>query len=83
MGVQHRAAKGMGGNPEAERPSNGIVLCNLFNSDMEANAALRELAVAYGWKVSRWDDPATVPVYDALTGAWWLLGDDWSRRRVA
>lgn len=83
VGVQHRAAKGMGGSLDAERPSNGLILCNIFNGDIEADAAARSLAVAYGWKVSKWDDPATVPAYDALTGFWWLLRDDGTRVRVA
>lgn len=73
----------MGGSRSAERLSNGIVLCNLFNVAIEQDAAVAAHATAYGWKVPRWVDPATVPVYDARTGFWWLLDDDGGRRRVA
>lgn len=83
VGVQHRGAKGMGGSNEAERPSNGIVLCNLFNGAVEADPDAASLAAAYGYKISRWVDPSSVPVYDALTGTWWRLDDDMGRRQVA
>lgn len=65
----------MGGSSEAERPSNGIALCNLFNSAVESDSDLARFAEAYGWKISRWQDPAAVPVYDAITGRWWQLLD--------
>lgn len=83
IGVQHRGVKGMGGSPDAERPSNGIVLCNALNVAVEQDADVAAWSEAYGWKVSKWVDPATVPVYDAMTGYWWLLLDDWTRVRVA
>lgn len=83
VGVQHRCAKGMGGSRALERLSNGIVLCNAFNVAMEQDDSVAAYAVAYGYKVPRWIDPATVPVYDAHTGFWWLLDDGGGRRRVA
>jgi len=83
LGVQHRGVKGMGGSNTAERASNGIILCNLFNVAIEMDAAAAEFAIAYGWKVSRWADPQTIPVYDSRTGYWWALRDDWTRVRVA
>lgn len=75
IGVQHRAAKGMGGSRELERPSNGIALCNLFNSSLESDSELARFAESYGWKLSRTQNPAAVPVYDAVTGYWWQLLD--------
>lgn len=81
VGVQHRAVKGMGGRGDAERPSNGIILCNALNVAVEQDSEVAAWAEAYGWKVSRWVDPATVPVYDAVRGEWWLLRDDWTRVR--
>lgn len=83
VGVQHRAAKGMGGYVAAERLSNGLILCNLLNSAAEADQDAAEMCLAYGWKVSKWDDPATVPALEVATGYWWLLDDIGGRRRVA
>lgn len=83
VGVQHRCTKGMGGSPEAERLSNGVILCNALNVAVEQDAQVAAWATAYGWKVSKWDDPAKVPVLDARTGFWWLLDDAGGRVRVA
>lgn len=78
--VQHRQRRGSGGSNEAERPSNGIGLCWAAN-DADANVAgVRELFEVRGWSVSRYDDPAEVPVWDAWSGRWWMLTDTWTRR---
>lgn len=81
--VQHRANRGMGGDPGRDRPSNTILLCWAFNDIIERDAEAAEYARAYGWKLRGTDDPLTVPYLDVLTGWWWLLDDAGGRVRVA
>lgn len=74
--VQHRANRGMGGDPTRDRPSNTIILCWAFNDIIERDAEAAEYARAYGWKLRSTDDPERVPYLDVLTGWWLLLADD-------
>jgi hypothetical protein len=76
---QHRANRGMGGRPSLDRPANVIVLCSLMNGLIESDARLAQIANEWGWKISTHEDPADVPVFDAVAGSWWLLGDDFTR----
>lgn len=78
--IQHRIRKGAGGSNDAERPSNGIMLCWAFNVAIEQDADQAAYARSCGWKLTTADDPTAVPVYDATTGDWWLLDDGWNRR---
>lgn len=77
--IQHRYRKGAGGSNAAERPSNGVMLCWTLNTQMEQNATVAALALEYGWKLTGADDPTEAAVYDAVTGLWWLLSDQWTR----
>lgn len=77
---QHRANRGMGGSKERDVPSNIIVLCSYMNNAIEANARLQTLARTYGWKLSTWDDPTEVPVYDTQTAKWYLLDNELGRK---
>ena len=76
LSVQHRATKGSGGSRSGERPANGCILCVAFNVALEADAGLAAWAREMGWKISRYDDPAEVPVYDVMDGCWYRLTDD-------
>lgn len=76
----HRANRGMGGSKERDVPSNIIVLCSRTNGLIESDASEAAKARAYGWKLKSWQDPATVPYYDSVTGTWWIATDDYSRR---
>lgn len=76
LSVQHRAAKGMGGDPTADHPANGVILCLALNVAAEADVRAMELCVAYGWKISKHKDPERVPVYDAVEGRWYRLTAD-------
>lgn len=79
----HRANRGMGGkNARAERPSNLVVICSWLNGQIESSAFFRDLALEHGWKIESWQDPATVPVFDACRGEWYLLNDDYGRKVV-
>lgn len=76
----HRANRGMGGSKERDVPSNIVTLCGRMNGLIESDPTEAARARAYGWKLSSWQHPAEHPYYDAMTGAWWILADDYSRR---
>jgi hypothetical protein len=79
---QHRANRGFGGagkDSVLNRPSNLIVFCAEANTLIESNADWADRARLFGWKLSRWADPSTIPVYDLPNTVWVILGDDFSR----
>lgn len=59
--LHHRRPRGSGGSRRADTnsPSNLVVLCAHCHAAVEGN---RTDALAAGWLVSQWDDPARVPV---------------------
>lgn len=79
LGVQHRAGKGMGGSNRAERPSNGVILCNLLNSALEQDADLAAWAEDHGWKLPRHADTEARPFWDYPSQQWVQPLDDWRR----
>jgi hypothetical protein len=79
---QHRANRGFGGAGNGSvlnRPSNLIVFCAEANTLIESNADWADRARLFGWKLSRWADPSTTPVYDLPNAIYCILGDDYSR----
>ena len=76
----HRANRGSGGSKLANRASNILAICSILNGEMESNPLVAEMARAYGWKLSRYENPLIVPVFDALTGNWYQLDDNYGRR---
>jgi hypothetical protein len=79
---QHRANRGFGGaskGSKLNRPSNLIVFCAEANQLIESDAEWAARARLFGWKLSRWDDPSTRPVYDLPNAIYCILGDDFSR----
>jgi hypothetical protein len=79
---QHRVNRGMGGSKKRDHPANIIVLCSLVNGLIESDAEWATKALTFGWKLSPWDDPTFVPVYEAMWGQWWLLDDEFGRTRA-
>lgn len=77
LSPNHRANRGMGGSKLRDTPSNLVVLCSLFNGLIESDAVAAALAQRFGWKLSSWDNPLEVPVFDSLKGEWRLLDDDY------
>lgn len=76
----HRLNRGFGGkNGKAGQPSNIIVMCAQFNGLMESDAASAAEARQFGWKLESWQDPDFVPVYEASSGDWWILENDFSK----
>jgi hypothetical protein len=78
----HRANRGMGGSKLRDNPSNILLVCALLNGAMEQQSQVAEDARRYGWKLESWQDPAIVPVYDAMTGFTYRLKDDYSKEPI-
>lgn len=68
--IHHRTPRGMGGtkDPAIHHPTNLLHLCAACHGWVEVN---RSAAMAHGWLVSRYQDPATAPVY--RWGQWWTV----------
>jgi hypothetical protein len=82
LAPNHRSNRGMGGSKLADVPSNLVLICSMLNGQLEADERYYQQGLQYGWKVSKWADWRTIPVYDAMTGVWYLLNDDWTRNVV-
>lgn len=77
---QHRKGRGIGGkNSAANLPSNIITLCSYANGLIESNASFANLAIRKGWKLLSWQDSSIEPVYDFLSGTWFILDDEFNR----
>lgn len=82
---QHRIGRGMGGSKSARRnaPANIISFCALANGELESSAAFAQEGAAKGWKLASWQEPEDEPVYEAWSGVWWQLDNDYGRRAIA
>jgi hypothetical protein len=77
---QHRINRGMGGSKLRSNSANLIVLCSQLNNLIEADSWYQSMALRYGWKVPSWEKPEAVPVFDGISGVWYLLDNDWGRK---
>jgi hypothetical protein len=68
----------MGGRG-ADNPSNIIVLCSLANGLLESDPDFAVVGRSNGWKLSKWGDSLSEPVFDAYRGVWAVLDDDFGR----
>ena len=75
---QHRSNRGMGGGG-SDLPSNIIVLCHWANTALESDAAFAAVGRFNGWKIGRWGDSLTEPVFDRYRGVWVFLDDNFGR----
>lgn len=78
----HRMNRGMGGSKKRHVPSNIIVVCSWLNIAMEADAVIAADARRLGWKLRMGQQPDLTPLWDAQTGEWVLLGDEYERRVI-
>ena len=69
---QHRAG-GMGGGKSKHRLENLLWLDALTNGFIESDAEQQRMALARGIKISKFADPARVPVFFAHEWQWFLL----------
>lgn len=83
--VHHRAGRGMGGSKAANRVGACMCVCRRHNWLMESDADFMRDAYQRGWKVRRHGVRIAedVAVWYPLEGAWFLLGDDGARVRLA
>lgn len=85
LSPNHRANRGMGGaskNSPLNAPSNLVTLCSRMNDLIERDADYARLAVRYGWKLRKWQDPITEPVFDKKTDVWYYLDNSYNRTEV-
>jgi 5-methylcytosine-specific restriction endonuclease McrA len=80
--IQHRSNKGFGGSKRLDNTANLMILCSSFNNLIESDAKAAGLAKRFGYKISRYDNPLEMPIYDVVTGIWYLLKDDWTREQL-
>lgn len=73
--------RGSGGRPSLNRFDNLILVCALYNGQMEANAGVAEQARDFGHKLASWDD-FSHPVFDQAELSWWILKPDGSKIRT-
>ena len=75
---QHRINRQMGGARKGSArnmPSNVVVFCSAFNTQIEQSASAATLARERGWKLSSWQNPLVEPVWNQTLRAWVLLDD--------
>lgn len=78
----HRKNRGMGGSKVLDTPSNILLVCATLNGAMEQQSEVAEDAKRFGWKLESWQDPAVVPVYDAMSGFLYRLKDDYTKEYI-
>lgn len=74
--VNHRANRGSGGHRSSNRIANACALCAPCNDRIESDAIAARKARQLGVKISRHDDPETVPFYSQMFGTYVHLHDD-------
>jgi hypothetical protein len=79
LSPNHRANRGMGGSKARDRAANLVVLCSIYNGQIESDKWARAEAIAFGWKIHSWEDPLSVPVMDRMSGTWYWLNDEFER----
>lgn len=72
----------MGGSKLLNQPSNFVLLCSEMNTLIESNSIHQELAKKYGWKLERWQDPLSTPIFNSKTWQWEKLDDNWGKITV-
>ena len=71
----HRANRGAGGFKGADRLSNLVLVDSIANGRFESD--LQQKAKLLGFKISRYADPESIPLFHKVHG-WVLLKDDGS-----
>lgn len=71
----HRANRGAGGFKGADRLSNLVLVDSIANGRFESD--LQKKAQLLGFKISRYADPESIPLFHKVHG-WVLLKDDGS-----
>lgn len=78
--IQHRKARGMGGtkDPQVNDPVNLLVLCGSGTTGCHGRVETNRVwGREQGFAVSKWADPAVIPVVHWLHGLAWVTADGW------
>ena len=70
----HRANRGAGGYKAGDRLSNLVLVDSIANGRFESDLDRR--AKLLGFKISRYADPQSIPIFHQGFGGWVLLHDD-------
>lgn len=72
----HRANRGAGGFKAGDKLSNLVLVDSIANGRFESD--LQRRAQLLGFKISRYADPQSIPIFHQCFGGWVLLLDDGS-----
>lgn len=70
----HRRNRQAGGSKLLDRLDNIIMVCAIYNGQMESDADVASQARDYGHKLRSWDDFST-PVFDTTNRTWYVLDE--------
>jgi hypothetical protein len=73
LSPHHRRNRGMGGSKILDRLDNLIMVCAIYNGDMESRADVAKKAKSLGHKLESWESMETSPVFDFTTQAWYHI----------
>lgn len=72
----HRKGRGAGGVKSRNRVANGLLVCGVWNSDVESIPHVASVARRNGWKLRTDHEIDTLPVYIPKLGRMVYLDDD-------
>ena len=76
----HRLNRGAGGkNSKANQSSNIIAMCAKINGLMESDARWASKARDCGWKLSSYQNPNEIPIFDHSLGKWFIINNLFSK----
>jgi len=79
---QHRKNRGMGGSKERDKPANILTMCSFANNLMETSPLFAAECRDKGWKLESWQNPEEVPFFDECDGFWYLIDNNFGRKRI-
>lgn len=68
----HRKGRGMGGSKLLDRIDNILMVCAIYNGQMESDVRVQSAARGWGHKLSQWED-FDKPIFDAVEFRWYVL----------
>lgn len=83
--IHHRVNRGSGGSKMYDNYAHLLTICSPCNTAFESDAAYRELALVYGWKILRNTKPPIDPTKVAVKyaeGNWYFLDNQGNRTLI-
>ncbi len=75
LAPHHRKNRRSGGSKLLDRLDNLILVCQIYNFQMESSAEVAQQAREFGHKLRSWDD-FSVSAFDRPTGTWYVLDSE-------